>query len=155
AWPLERPPCENCTAAARRLGNWGHDKGLSGDISVEQNVHIIDVTNWLLRAHPLKATGTGGRAGRTDRGDCWSHYDCVFTYPNDVHVSFASTQFGKAAWGVGMQYYGTKGCAEARYDVPVRISGEQAWEYPGLSKPELPEAAPAARDAAHGAPADA
>ena len=36
------------------------------------------------------------------------------------------------AWGVGMQYYGTKGCAEARYDAPVRISGEEKWEYPGI-----------------------
>ena len=152
---LERPPFPDATPAERRLRNWVHDKALSGDIIVEQNVHIIDVTNWLLKSHPLKATGTGGRAGRTDRGDCWSHYDCVFTYPNDVHVSFASTQFGKAAWGVGMQYYGTKGCAEARYDVPVRISGEQAWEYPGLSKPEPTDAALAVTGTFKGALDDA
>jgi myo-inositol 2-dehydrogenase / D-chiro-inositol 1-dehydrogenase len=30
-----------------------------------------------------------------------------------------------------MQYYGTKGAAEARYDAPVRIAGETKWEYPG------------------------
>ena len=82
----------------------------------------------------MKAVGSGGRTGRTDKGDCSSHFNCVFTYPSDVHVSFASTQFGKAAWGVGMQYYGTKGCAEARYDAPVRISGETNWEFPGLEQ---------------------
>lgn len=136
---INRPEFPEVSAAERRLRNWVHDRVLSGDIIVEQNVHIIDVTNWMLRSHPLKATGAGGRAGRTDRGDCWGHFNCVFTYPNDVHVSFASTQFGKAAWGVGMQYYGTRGCAEARYDAPVRISGEEEWEFPGLAKPEPTE----------------
>ncbi len=152
---LNRPDWPNATPAERRLRNWVHDKVLSGDIIVEQNVHIIDVTNWLLKAHPLKAVGSGGRAGRTDQGDCWSHYNCVFTYPGDVHVSFASTQFGKAAWGVGMQYYFTKGCAEARYDTPVRISGDTTWEYPGLKRPEPTDQAAAVTGRFRGALDDA
>jgi myo-inositol 2-dehydrogenase / D-chiro-inositol 1-dehydrogenase len=131
---LKRPEFPNATPAELRLRNWVQDRVLSGDIIVEQNIHIIDVTNWLLKGHPLKATGTSGRVGRTDRGDCSSHFNCVFDYPGDVHIGFASTQFGKASWGVEMQYYGTRGCAEARYDVPVRISGEEPWEFPGLSK---------------------
>jgi len=129
---LKRPEWPEATPPERRLRNWVYDRVLSGDVIVEQNVHILDVTNWVLKAHPLKAVGSGGRAGRTDHGDCWGHFNCVYTWPGDVHVSFASTQFGEAAWGVGMQYYGTKGCAEARYDAPVRISGETEWEYPGL-----------------------
>ncbi len=152
---LNRPDWPNATPAERRLRNWVHDKVLSGDIIVEQNVHIIDVTNWLLKAHPLKAVGSGGRAGRTDQGDCWSHYNCVFTYPGDVLVSFASTQFGKAAWGVGMQYYFTKGCAEARYDTPVRISGDTTWEYPGLKRPEPTDQAAAVTGRFRGALDDA
>jgi predicted dehydrogenase len=152
---IERPEWPNATPAERRLRNWVHDRVLSGDIIVEQNVHIIDVTNWLLGSHPVKAVGAGGRAGRTDHGDCWSHYNCVFTYPKDVTISFASTQFGKAAWGVGMQYYGTKGCAEARYDAPVRISGEETWEYPGLHKPEPTDTALAVTGTFKGALDDA
>ena len=151
---LQRPDFPNATAPERRLRNWVHDRVLSGDIIVEQNVHIIDVTNWLLKGHPLKVTGTGGRAGRTDHGDCWGHFNCVFTYPGDVHVGFASTQFGKSAWGVGMQYNGTRGCAEARYDVPVRISGEEPWEFPGLSK-EPTDQALAVTGTFHGALDDA
>ncbi|MEK6630066.1 MAG: Gfo/Idh/MocA family oxidoreductase [Acidobacteriota bacterium] len=152
---LNRPDWPNATPAERRLRNWVHDRVLSGDIIVEQNVHIIDATNWLLKAHPLKAVGSGGRTGRTDQGDCWSHYNCVFTYPGDVHVSFASTQFGKAAWGVGMQYYFTKGCAEARYDTPVRISGDTTWEYPGLKRPEPTDQAAAVTGRFRGALDDA
>src|SRR5512136_1559700 len=133
---LTRPDWPNATPEERRLRNWVHDRVLSGDIIVEQNIHIVDVTNWLLNAHPVKAYGRNGRKGRTDAGDCSSHFNCVYTYPNDVHVSLSSTQFGKASWGVGMQYYGTRGIAEARYDAPVRISGDTTWEYPGLGRPQ-------------------
>jgi predicted dehydrogenase len=152
---LKRPDWPQASAVERRLRNWVYDRKLSGDVIVEQNVHVIDVTNWMFQAHPLKAVGAGGRAGRSDAGDCWSHFNCVFTYPNDVHVSFASTQFGKSAWGVGMQYYGTKGCAEARYDAPVRLSGEQEWEYPGLGKAPVTDAAAAATGKFSGALDDA
>ena len=96
---IKRPDWPNATPAERRLRNWVHDKVLSGDIIVEQNVHIIDVTNWFLSGHPVKAVGSGGRAGRTDQGDAWSHFNCVFTYPGNVHISFASTQFTGAQWG--------------------------------------------------------
>jgi predicted dehydrogenase len=133
---INRPPFADKPADERRLRNWIYEKTISGDIIVEQNIHIIDVTNWLLNGRPLKAYGKNGRAGRTDDGDCSSHYNCVFTYPKDVHISFSSTQFGRAAWGVGMQYSGTRGVAEARYDAPVRISGETSWEAPGLGRPQ-------------------
>jgi myo-inositol 2-dehydrogenase / D-chiro-inositol 1-dehydrogenase len=151
---LNRPDWPNATPPERRLRNWVHDRMLSGDIIVEQDVHIIDVTNWLLKGHPVKAVGSGGRAGRTDQGDCWSHFNCVFTYPNDVHVTFGATQFGTAAWGVGMQYYGTKGCAEARYDQPVRISGETKWDFP-LGKVEAVDQNAAVTGAFRGALDDA
>jgi predicted dehydrogenase len=133
---INRPPFADKSPDERRLRNWIHEKAISGDIIVEQNIHIIDVTNWLLSGRPLKAYGKNGRLGRSDDRDCSSHYNCVFTYPKDVHISFSSTQYGKAAWGVGMQYYGTRGIAEARYDAPVRISGETSWEYPGLGRPQ-------------------
>jgi predicted dehydrogenase len=136
---LDRPELPDASPDERRLRNWVWDKVLSGDIIVEQNVHIIDVTNWVLGAHPVKAVGSGGRAGRLDSGDCWSHFNLVFDYPGDVHISFGSTQFGEAAWGVAMQYYGSHGCAEAHYDAPVRIDGETPWEFPGIGKAQASE----------------
>ena len=153
---LKRPEWPGASPVERRFRNWVHDIALSGDVIVEQNIHIIDVTNWLLKANPVKAVGSASRAGRTDKGDCSSHYNCVFTYPGNVHVSFASTQFTGAKWGgVGMQYYGTKGWAEARYDAPVRISAESEWEFPGLKKPEPTDAAAAVTGAFRGALDDA
>jgi myo-inositol 2-dehydrogenase/D-chiro-inositol 1-dehydrogenase len=133
---ITRPDTPGASAAERRLRNWVWDRVLSGDIIVEQNIHVIDVTNWVLDGHPEKVTAAGGRAGRTDDGDCWSHFNAVFTYPNDVHIGFASTQFGTSAWGVKMQYSGTQGVAEANYGAPVRIDGENPWTAPGIGEPE-------------------
>ena len=40
-----------------------YDRVLSGDIIVEQNIHVIDIRNWVLQAHPVKALArAGGRA---------------------------------------------------------------------------------------------
>jgi len=76
-----------------RLRAWGVDRVLSGDVITEQNIHALDVTTWFLDAAPLKATGTGGRA-RDFLGDCWDHFGVVFHFPNQVMVSFSSTQVG-------------------------------------------------------------
>ena len=135
AGALNRPPTPGATPLQRRMRNWVWDRVLSGDIVVEQNVHVIDMTNWVLGAPPIQVVGSSGRKGRTDDGDASSHYDCVFTYPNDIHVSFASTQFIKGSWSVAMRYFGARGNAEARYDAPVMIEGEETWEFPGLGKP--------------------
>ena len=64
-----------------RLRNWLWFRALSGDILVEQNIHIIDLCNWMLGAHPLKATATGGRSVLTHAGDCWDNYLVDFVYP--------------------------------------------------------------------------
>ena len=152
---INRPPFADKSPDERRLRNWIYEKTISGDIIVEQNIHILDVTNWLLNARPLKAYAKNGRLGRTDPGDCSSHYNCVFTYPNDVHITFSSTQYGRASWGVAMQYYGTRGIAEARYDAPVRISGDTNWEYPGLGRPQAVDQAAAVTGQFRGALDDA
>jgi predicted dehydrogenase len=152
---LKRPDWPDATPVERRVRNWVHDKALSGDIIVEQNIHIIDVTNWMLGAHPVAAVGSTGRAGRTDAGDCNGHFNCVFSYPAGVDVSFASTQFGPGPYNVGMLYFGTKGFGEARYDAPVRIGGESPWEFPGLKKPEPTDLGSAASGTFRGALDDA
>jgi predicted dehydrogenase len=133
---LERPETPEASSAERRLRNWVWDRVLSGDIIVEQNIHVIDVTNWVLQGHPVKVTAVGGRAGRMDDGDCWSHFNAVFAYAGDVHIGFASKQFGDTSWGHRMLYFGSHGVAEANYSAPVKIDGENPWEFAGLGEPE-------------------
>jgi predicted dehydrogenase len=113
-----------------RLRNWLWDRALSGDILVEQNIHIIDLCNWMLGAHPLKATATGGRNVLTHAGDCWDNYQVDFEYPSGVHLSFASTQFGAyGGFDAGLKFFGSDGSATAPYSGPVRILGSHAWTW--------------------------
>src|SRR6202012_5469569 len=109
-----------------RLRNWLWYRALSGDILVEQNIHIIDLCNWMLGAHPLKATATGGRNILNHAGDCWDNYQVDFTYPADVHFSFASTQFGDGGFNAGLSLYGGNGSATVPSSGPVQITGSQA-----------------------------
>jgi myo-inositol 2-dehydrogenase/D-chiro-inositol 1-dehydrogenase len=120
--------------AERRLRHWVHDRVLSGDILVEQNVHSVDVCNWILKAHPLKAVGTGGRRGRTEEGTAWSHFSLTYFYPNDIHVGFSSTQFAnKVTSDVNERLFGTRGKCQTPYNGPVRIEGEEPWTWRGQS----------------------
>ncbi len=113
-----------------RLRNWLWDRALSGDILVEQNIHIIDLCNWMVGAHPLKATATGGRNILTHFGDCWDNYQVDFTYPGDIHFSFASTQFGSdGAFDAGLKLFGATGSATVPYSGPIEIKGANAWAW--------------------------
>lgn len=113
-----------------RLRNWLWYRNLSGDILVEQNIHVIDICNWILGSHPTKAFATGGRNVVAHAGDCWDNYQVIFTYPDDVKVSFSSTQFGNSGWfDVSERIFGSEGTAEAPYSGPVRIIGDHAWAW--------------------------
>ena len=113
-----------------RLRNWLWDRALSGDILVEQNIHIIDLSNWLLGARPVKATATGGRTILTHFGNCWDNYQVDFTYPGDVHLSFSSTQFGvDGVFDAGLRLFGADGSATVPYSGPIQITGKQAWSW--------------------------
>ena len=117
------------SADEHRLRNWLWDRALSGDILVEQNIHIIDLCNWIVGAHPAKATATGGRNVLTHAGDCWDNYQVDFTYPGGVHLSFASTQFGSYGFDAGLKFFGSQGNATVAYSGPIKIVGENAWAW--------------------------
>jgi predicted dehydrogenase len=118
------------SADEHRLRNWLWDRALSGDILVEQNIHIIDLANWMLGAHPLKATVTGGRSILTHAGDCWDNYQVEFTYPGDIRFSFSSTQFGSYGFfDAGLRLFGAEGAASVPYAGPLQIVGSQLWAW--------------------------
>lgn len=125
---IDRPTWPNASPEEARLRNWVWDRTLSGDILVEQNIHIIDVCNWILQGHPESAVGGGGRKLRTDAGDCWDNYNVVFTYPGKVQLSFSSTQFGNPPFDAATLLFGDKGSSEAHYDQRVSISGTEPWD---------------------------
>jgi predicted dehydrogenase len=127
---LDRPKWDVASPTERRLRNWVYDRVLSGDIIVEQNIHVIDICNWILKAHPLKCSGTGGRLGRPTDGDVYGNYNVVFTYPDGVDVTFSSTQFAKGWWDVTERFFGTKGTSQSPYSGPLGIWGDEPWQTP-------------------------
>ena len=137
---LAMPEYPKASPAELRLRHWLHDRVLSGDVIVEQNIHAIDICNWVLQGHPVKAIGTGGRKGRTESpGDAWSHFDVIFTYPNDVHVSFSSSQFGKGGFDVSERFFGTRGNSVSPYSGALQIAGDEAWTWGGSDKAKTGE----------------
>jgi myo-inositol 2-dehydrogenase / D-chiro-inositol 1-dehydrogenase len=132
---LVMPEYPKASPTELRLRHWLHDRVLSGDVIVEQNIHVIDICNWVLQGHPVKAIGTGGRKGRTESpGDNWSHFDVIFYYPNDVHVSFNSCQFGKGGFDVSERFFGPRGNSQSPYSGPLQIVGDEPWVWTGSDK---------------------
>jgi myo-inositol 2-dehydrogenase/D-chiro-inositol 1-dehydrogenase len=119
-----------------RILNFYMDRVLGGDIIVEQNIHVIDVANWFLDSHPVKAFGTGGRTDWSgtpwDAGDAWDHFLVTFWYPNDVQVDFSSHQLTRSFADLCVRCFGIKGAVDSHYGGMVRITGENAWM--GLEK---------------------
>jgi predicted dehydrogenase len=111
-----------------RLRAWGLDRVLSGDVITEQNIHALDVATWFLDANPLKAFGTCGKGGRGDRGTCNDHFGVVFSFPNNVMLSFASKQYGTGYDDIGCRVFGPKGTADTHYFGVVMIRGEKSYK---------------------------
>jgi len=129
---LERPSRPNASPVELRLRNWVYDRALSGDIIVEQNIHVIDICNWILQSHPLRATASCGRKARpAGDGDANGNYNVLFHYPHDVDVTFSSTQFAKGWWDVTERFFGTKGTSQSPYAGPLGIWGDQPWQWAG------------------------
>ena len=127
---IDRPAWPKASPGERRLRNWIYDRALSGDIIVEQNIHVIDICNWVLEAHPLKASATGSRLGRpASDGDCYGNYNAVLHYPDGVDVTFSSTQFAKGWWDVSERFFGTKGTSLSPYRGPLGIWGDEPWQW--------------------------
>lgn len=114
-------------SGAARLRNWVFDRALSGDIIVEQNVHVLDVANWYIGDHPVKAYGTGGRKARTDVGDCWDHFLVLYWYPDDIRIDFSSGQYLEGYSDLCIRMYGSEGTVDSHYGGDVRITGGKPW----------------------------
>jgi len=114
-----------------QLRNWVYYPWLSGDHIVEQHIHNLDVMNWVLRGHPVRATAVGGRTQRTDEkfGVIFDHFAVDYEYPNDVHVMsmcrhWDNTPSNVSEWVVGA--LGKSDCHSV-----VRKSSGDAWSPPG------------------------
>jgi myo-inositol 2-dehydrogenase/D-chiro-inositol 1-dehydrogenase len=99
-------------------GDWYFDDSKSGGYLVEQSVHNLDLCNWAVGEHPVRAVGFGSIGlykndppGRTifDSGHL------VYDYGNGVKMSFTQNVFHPRGLPLGNQVayiYGTKGAID-------------------------------------------
>ncbi len=121
-------PLTNASYDEIRIRNHYYFRAMSGGTLLDQGIHMLDVCNWALKAHPLHAVGQGNIKGRPDFGDEFSNYQVLYQYPNDVGVSIHTTKVGPQFGGVCCRFIGTKGTAEAHYSGGVFITGENKWD---------------------------
>jgi myo-inositol 2-dehydrogenase/D-chiro-inositol 1-dehydrogenase len=128
-WSREKRP--DWTDMEWQIRNWLYFTWLSGDHIVEQHVHNIDVANWVLGAHPVKATGVGGRQWRTQPvyGHIYDHFAIDFEYPSGARVLSMCRQIDGTRGNVSEHFLGTKGASNAA----GVIAGANAWNW---EKPE-------------------
>ena len=112
-----------------QIRNWLYFCWLSGDHIVEQHIHNLDVINWVMGAHPVRAVGLGGRQKRTDPkyGNIFDHFAIDYEYPNGAHMMSMCRQMDGTQGNVSEAIVGTKG----KSSPSGAISGENKWRFEG------------------------
>lgn len=63
-----------------------------GDMVLEQGVHWIDLLNWVMGTHPIKAVGLGGQGVLFDEvydKEIMDHYAILYEYPDNRRAFFS------------------------------------------------------------------
>ena len=100
-----------------QLRNWNYFTWLSGDHIVEQHVHNLDIMNWVLGAHPVRAvSGLGGRQVRvgTRHGHIFDHFAVEYEYPGGVSMFSQSRQINGCQNIVEEAVVGTQGTSNCK-----------------------------------------
>jgi predicted dehydrogenase len=111
-----------------QIRNWLYFVWLSGDHICEQHVHNLDVMNWVLKGHPERCAGMGGRQVRTgpEFGHIFDHFAIEYVYPGDVHVFSQCRQIEGCKNDVSEAVVGTRGSAQVN---AYRIKAQEAWNF--------------------------
>ncbi len=123
---------EKATDLAYQLHNWYHFVWICGDHIVEQHVHNIDVCNWAIGKHPVRANGMGGRHSRPSKtkdpnidGHIFDEFAVDFEYDNGVHLLSMCRHIPGSPGNVSEAVVGTKGSAETSDGSTYRVNGKQ------------------------------
>ncbi|MBS1715464.1 MAG: Gfo/Idh/MocA family oxidoreductase [Armatimonadetes bacterium] len=112
-----------------QLRNWLYFTWLSGDHICEQHIHNMDVINWAMKGHPVKANCLAGRQVRTDPayGHIFDHFATEYEYANGMKMVSMCRQIDGTASRVAEHIVGTKGSSNAN----TSIKGENSWRFEG------------------------
>jgi myo-inositol 2-dehydrogenase / D-chiro-inositol 1-dehydrogenase len=138
-WANRRQP--GMTDLQWQMRNWYNFTWLCGDHIVEQHVHNLDVLNWAMKTHPIKAVGMGGCSRKPDlrhylemdpqkqqafaeqmknpaHGHIFDFFAIDYEFPNGVHTLSMCRQVSKCADSISEALVGTKGvCRPDQYSI--------------------------------------
>jgi predicted dehydrogenase len=110
--------------------NWLYFTWLSGDHICEQHIHNLDVINWAMGAHPVKAMGMGGREVRkpSKYGNIFDHFSIEYEYSNGMTMQSMCRQIDGCASRVEEVIVGSAGRSISRSGHAV-IQGKKDWRF--------------------------
>ena len=98
------------TEMERQVHNWYHYVWLCGDHIVEQHLHNLDVCNWIMEDHPIRAYGQGGRQALGSKsGQIYDHFAVEYEYKNGARMFSQCRQIDGTDGNVSEAVVGTKG----------------------------------------------
>lgn len=106
-----------------QINNWYHFLWLCGDHITEQHVHNLDVINWVMKGHPVKAVGQGGRIGRkegepSEVGNIYDLFAIEYEYPGGIPMYSYCSHVPNTTQDVSETVYGSKGvCRVNAYQI--------------------------------------
>ncbi|MBO9617817.1 MAG: Gfo/Idh/MocA family oxidoreductase [Niabella sp.] len=108
-WVKQREPQQ--TEMEYQMRNWYYFNWLCGDHINEQHIHNIDVMNWFMEGHPVKAQGMGGRQVRTGKqyGEIYDHHYVEFHYADGTILNSQCRHIPGTMSKVDELIVGTKG----------------------------------------------
>ena len=133
-----RPENPDWSRMEHQIRNWYYYTWLSGDHIIEQAVHSLDKSAWLLGdIQPTKAMAMGGRLQRTEAkyGHIYDHFAVFYEFPTGQRVYFTCRQQDETTKHVDELVLGTKGQAEVLRHVISPHDGKK-WRYRG-PKPSM------------------
>ena len=106
------PALPPANTEAEKMAQWKLWRSMFGEVIVETYCHNIDAVNWFMNAHPLKATGTGGRTVEK-RGDLMDHLNVTYDYPGNVQATLIGSQMTPRFFRANNErFIGSKGVIE-------------------------------------------
>jgi predicted dehydrogenase len=128
-WVVERK--EGWSDMEWQCRNWNYFTWLGGDHIVEQHVHNLDVMNWVIGAHPIKATALGGRQVRNQpvHGHIFDHFAVEYEYPNGVRMFSQCRQINGCEGKVEEAVVGSKGASNCC--TWIRPKAGEVWRFRG------------------------
>jgi len=129
------PRKEEWTDMHWQMRNWYYFTWLSGDFNVEQHVHNLDVSAWVMgNSYPQSAIGMGGREVRKgiEYGNIYDHHSVTYEWENGSRLYSNTRQIPGCSNDISVNVTGSNGTARITERKNGKfIKGPSPWAFEG------------------------